>query len=279
MEGGDEIFGVDERADRAIIEGFADLIGRRWPGRLVMEGHDEPLAVGSADGPWRYLVDPLDGTRPFLAGKRSAWVLVGAGRHAETLEDLELGVAVEVPVDRVDWGLVASATTSTEPEVHDEDLGGMGRPSRSVPVRPRRGAGMDRSFVTVARFAPGAKAVIGEWEDKVLAGLEVYEDPWLCTGGLLMGLLLGSDAAVMDPRPLLAPATMAAHPYDLAALVIARAGGVIVESLPPGPLAVPLDPHADVAWAGYANTDVASALRRRVAGVQSPSQAGARSSR
>ncbi len=278
-EGGDEVFGVDERADGTLLEGFAELIGSRWPGLLVMEGHDGPVAVGSGDGPWRYLVDPLDGTRPFLAGKRSAWVLVGAGRDARTLEDLELGVAVEVPVERGDWGMVASSTTSSEPEVLDEDLSGMGRPSRSVVVRPRRGGGIDRSFVTVARFAPGAKAVIGAWEDSLLADLEVYEDPWLCTGGLLMGLVLGSDAAVLDPRPLLAPGAMAAHPYDLAALVVARAAGVIVESLPPGPLEIPLDPHADVAWAGYANTEVASMMRGRLAGVQSPSQAGARSSR
>ncbi|MGC1513496.1 MAG: hypothetical protein WA797_11340, partial [Acidimicrobiales bacterium] len=279
VEGGDEVFGVDERADAALLEGFAELIGPRWPGLLVMEGHDEPLTVGTGKGPWRYLVDPLDGTRPYLADKRSAWILIGAGRHAETLEDLELGVAVEVPTARVDRGLVAWATTLGKPHVLDEDLTGGRRGSRPVTLRPRRGAIVDRSFVTVARFAPGAKAVIGAWEDRLLAGLEVYEDPWLCTGGLLMGLATGSDAAVLDPRPLLAPGTMAAHPYDLAALVIARAAGVVVESLPPGPLAVALDPHADVAWAGYANAEIATMMRSRLSSVQPPNQAGARSSR
>ena len=34
-----------------------------------------PIPVGRP-GPWRYLADPVDGTRPLLAGKRSAWVLL-----------------------------------------------------------------------------------------------------------------------------------------------------------------------------------------------------------
>src|SRR5206468_4095986 len=119
-----------------------------------------------------------------------------------------------------------------------------------------------RAWVTVARFSPGQKEVIGRFEDALLAGLEVYEDPYLCSGGQLMGLASGSDTAVLDPRPLF-HAHFCAHPYDLAALVVARAAGVVVEALPPGPLDVPLDPNADVAWAGDANESVADASRGR----------------
>ncbi|OWY63389.1 hypothetical protein B7486_53380, partial [cyanobacterium TDX16] len=49
--------------------------------------------------------------------------------------------------------------------------------------------------------------------------------------------------------------------YDLAALVLARAAGVLVEALPPGPLHVPLDTDTPVAWAAYANEQVAARLR------------------
>lgn len=265
-EGGDDVFGVDDRAETAILDAFEELIGPHWPGRLIIEGHDDQITVGDGNGPWVYLVDPLDGTRPYLAAKRSAWVLIGAGRHAATLEDLEIGIAVEVPINRVERGLVAWACTNGNLEVVDEDLSGMGRPSLPVALTPRKGGAIDRSFITIARYGPGAKAKIGAWEDKLLEGLEVYEDPWLCTGGLLMSLAAGSDSAVLDPRPLLAPNTMAAHPYDLAALVIARAAGVIVEALPSGPLTYPLDPHADVAWAAYANEEIASFMRSRLAG-------------
>lgn len=259
--GGDEVFGVDDRADEIVRRELAG-IGERWPGRVVMEGFDEPLPVGDPSGPWTYLVDPFDGTRPWLAGKRSAWVLLGAGRHASTLEDLEVGAAVELPTARAGWALRAWAARGGPAHAVDDDLRGA-EPSRPVPLAPRAAADLHRSYVTVARFDPGSKASIGTWEDRLLAGFETYEDPYLCSGGQLMGLAIGQDAAVLDPRPLLG-ARFCAHPYDLAALVVARAAGVVVEALPPGPLTVPLDPHEDVAWAGYANEEVARELRRRL---------------
>jgi hypothetical protein len=95
--------------------------------------------------------------------------------------------------------------------------------------------------------------------------LETYEDPYLCTGGQIMELACGREAAVFDPRPLLV-AGMSAHPYDLAAVVVARAAGVVVEALPPGPLLYPLDTSTPVAWAGYASEEVAVRLRPGPAG-------------
>jgi fructose-1,6-bisphosphatase/inositol monophosphatase family enzyme len=257
-EGGDHIFGVDEVADRVIVAALDDL-GRRWSGRWVMEGFAEPLPVGDGAGPWRFLCDPLDGTRPLLAGKRSAWVLIGAGRGATTLEQLELSVVVEVPTGRAALARTVWADRHGRIEADDEDL----RTGVRVPVRlqPRRGADIEHSFVTVVRFAPGRGEVIGRWADRHLAGLVVFDDLVPCSAGQLMGLACGSDTAVFDPRPVLAPGTMAAHPYDLAGLLVARAAGVVVEALPAGPLDVPLTVDHPVAWAGYANPVVAERLR------------------
>jgi hypothetical protein len=259
--GGDEIFGVDARADVVLLRELNLRCGARWPGRLVMEGCDEGLAVG-AGGPWVYLADPVDGTRPWLAGKRSAWVLLGAGREAATLEDLEVGAAAEIPTARARLARVAWAVRGGGVAAVDDDLTGRSQP-RPIALAGRPGDDLRRAWVTVARFSPGQKAAIGEWEDRLLAGIEVYEDPYLCSGGQLMGLASGQDAAVLDPRPLFA-AAFCAHPYDLAALVVARQAGVIVEALPPGPLTVPIDPYADVAWAGYANADVARLLKAKM---------------
>jgi len=273
-EGGDDVFGVDDRADRVLLSGLAE-VGERWPGTVVLEGYDDPVVVGPTDadgqpGPWRYLADPVDGTRPYLAGKRSAWVLLGAGRRAATLEQLEVGAAVEIPTVRAAVGLVAWATTSDDPGgaappvrqivALDDDLVGSGA-ATPVDLRPQTGRPLDRSFVTVVRLLPGGHGPIGAWADRHLAGLEVYDDLVPCTGGAMMGLASGADRAVFDPRPLLHPGGLAAHPYDLAALVVARAAGAIVEALPPGPLAVPLDTTTGVAWAGYA--DEATAVRLR----------------
>lgn len=259
-EGGDHVFGIDEVADELIVSalGPAGPLAR-WSGRWIMEGFDEPLPVGDGEGPWRFLCDPLDGTRPLLAGKRSAWVLIGAGRLAVTLEDLELSVVVEVPTGRAALGLVCWADRHGRLVAHDEDLGSGRR--RPVPLIPRAGADLDHSFVTVVRFGPGHGEVIGRWADRHLAGLATFEDLVPCSGGQLMGLASGADAAVFDPRPVLAPGSMAAHPYDLAGLWVARAAGAVIEALPAGPLDIPLGVHQPVAWAGFANADIAARLR------------------
>jgi len=268
-EGGDVVFGIDARADEVLVAALRRRCGDRWPGELVIEGFHERLPVGDPGGTWVYLADPIDGTRPWLAGKRSAWVLLGAGRDARTLDDLEVGAAVELPTRRARLALVAWAASTDRPphavdDVLAEPKSTAPAPSRPITLTPRRGGDLERTFVTVARLSPGQKGVIGAWEDAVLEGLETYEDPWLCSGGQLMGLASGADAAVLDPRPLFG-AVLCAHPYDLAAIVVARAAGVIVEAIPPGPLdTVPLTTDHDVAWAGYANDAIAATIRDRL---------------
>jgi hypothetical protein len=177
------------------------------------------------------------------------------------LEDLQVGAAVELTTPRARLARTAWGWRGGVARAQDDDVV-QGTTSAPFELCPRRESSLERSFVTVARFSPGTKGTIGQWEDELLAGLEVYEDPWLCSGGQMLGVASGSDAAVLDPRPLFG-AALCAHPYDLAALAVARAAGAIVEALPPGPLAVPLRPDADVAWAGYANDQIAARLRPR----------------
>ena len=262
-EGGDDVFGVDERAESVLIAALRERCGERWPGSLVIEGFDEPVAIGSMGGSWRYIADPVDGSRPWLAGKRSAWVLLGAGRDAATLDALEVGACVELPTARAALSMVAWAVRdSGQPTIVDDHL--VTGATLVAEVGPRTDAGLtERSFVSIQRFVPGQKATLGAWEDDVLAGLELYEDPYLCSGGQLMEVVCGRELAVLDPRPLVVEG-MAAHPYDLAAWVVAREAGVIVEALPPGPLHYPLDTGTPVAWAAYANEAVAAALRVRL---------------
>jgi fructose-1,6-bisphosphatase/inositol monophosphatase family enzyme len=257
-EGGDDVYGVDARAEIALNDGLQSL-AERWPGTAIVEGHDEALKVGSG-GPWTYLIDPVDGTRPLLAGKRSAWVLLGAGRDAHTLEDLEVGAMVEIPTDRAALGRVAWAAGGGEVHAVDDDLI-TGAEPETVVLTPRRGDAIDHGFVTVVRLLPGDHGPIGRWADEHLAGHLVWDDLVPCTGAYFAGLASGSDTAVFDPRPLFSQRTFPAHPYDLAGLVVARAAGVIIEALPPGPLDIALDTTSAVAWAGYANAQVATRLR------------------
>jgi hypothetical protein len=256
------VFGVDERAEAALLEAMQTDVASRWCGSLVLEGFDEPVAIGDGEGPWRFLADPVDGSRPWLAAKRSAWVLLGAGRDAATLGALEISVCVELPTARAAVCMVASAVRDDgPPTVVDDDLERR-HSSRPTTLQPSTKAELDRRFVTVARFAPGGKAAIGAWEDELLGGLETYEDPYLCSGGQLIEVAAGRELAVLDPRPLVGGG-FAAHPYDLAGWLVARQAGVIVEALPPGPLDYPLDTTTPCAWAAYANAEVASELRVR----------------
>ncbi len=259
-EGGDDVYGVDERAEHALLFALADQVGHRWPGTLVMEGFDDPLTVGVVGGPWRYLVDPVDGTRPYLAGISSAWVLIGAGRNANTLEDLEVGVAVEIPLPGAPTGRVAWAATGSPARAVIDDLFGETSPVPLV-MEPSRRTDPNRTFVTIVRLLAGDHGPIGAWADRHLAGLEVYDHLIPCGGQHLFDVATGRSSAVLDPRPIFNPDGMHTHPYDLAALVLYRAAGVIVEALPPGPLLAPIDPHASVAYAAYANTMIADRLR------------------
>jgi len=269
-EGGDDVYGVDERAEHTLLDELAAHVAGRWPGTLVMEGFDEPQPVGGAGGPWRYLVDPVDGTRPYLAGINSAWVLIGAGRNANTLEDLEVGVAVEIPLPGVPTSRVAWACTGSSAHAVIDDLVGGAFP---VPLmmEPTMRTDPNRSFVTVVRLLAGDHGPIGLWADRHLAGLEVYDHLLPCGGQHLFDVASGRASAVLDPRPIFNPAGMHTHPYDLAALVLYRAAGVIVEALPPGPLAVPLDPHVSVAYAAYANHALAIRLRPEPGSLALPS--------
>jgi fructose-1,6-bisphosphatase/inositol monophosphatase family enzyme len=261
-EGGDDVYGIDARADEVLIDELRRRCGERWPGTLVIEGFDAPVPIGDG-GDWTYLADPVDGTRGLLAGLRSSWVLLGAGRGASTVADLSVAAAVEIPTPRAVLGRVA-ATGGGRLSVVDDRLDGLASPT-SAELVPRHGAELDRCFVTVVRLLPGGHGTIGRWADLVLDGWEVYDDLYPCTGGQLMAVADGSVAAVLDPRPLLHPGGFASHPYDLAAVAVARAAGVVVEALPGGALTAPIDTSTPVAWAAYANDEVAGLLRPRIA--------------
>ena len=77
-------------------------------------------------------------------------------------------------------------------------------------------------------------------------------------------LITGRDRFVADLRPLFRRTDggplMCSHPYDVLALPIAEAAGVVITDPSGAPLDTPLDLHTDVAWIGYAS----SALRANV---------------
>jgi fructose-1,6-bisphosphatase/inositol monophosphatase family enzyme len=265
--GGDDIFAIDEIAEASLSRSLTELCRERAVHLdVIMEGHEGPLVFGdpSADGtPWQVIIDPLDGSRPWIAGKRSAWVVLAAGRGAGDLSQLEVAATIEVPArDDRSTALIASATASGPSRFEREDLATGAR--HTIAAGPSRSDDFKDAFVSVARFAPGNRELLGRFEDQVLHGLGCLDDAQASSMGQLMEIALGRELAVIDPRPLFPGGGTTAHPYDLGGwLIVTRAGG-IVEALAGGALAAPLDVHTPVAWVAFANEQVAQILRVRL---------------
>ena len=264
---GDTSFAVDRVSEARLLE----LVqGLDVPLRLVAEGLDpDGVTVGGGSPQWTLLVDPLDGTRQLAHQKRSAWVLLGAARGEEpTLADLEVSVAVEVPVVKAGQADVLSAVRGQRTTGERVDLrDGLRCP---LPVRPSSAPGVAQGYGGVARYFPGAREELAAIDDAVARRVlgparagkaQAFEDQY-CTGGTLVELAMGHDRWACDLRPLLgtARAGICAHPYDLAGWLVAAQAGVHVVTPGGGQLDAPLDLTSDVAWAAYAN----DAVRRLV---------------
>jgi myo-inositol-1(or 4)-monophosphatase len=93
-EGGDVTFQIDERAERR-MEAF---LAERAP-EVSFYSEDRGLVSPAGDrAEWVLIVDPIDGTRPALAGLESSCVSVAAARldGEPTMGDVEVGCVLEL---------------------------------------------------------------------------------------------------------------------------------------------------------------------------------------
>jgi myo-inositol-1(or 4)-monophosphatase len=92
--GGDITFAIDERAE-AFMERF---LAERAPD-VAFYSEDRGLVTPGGDPRWVLVVDPIDGTRPAMAGFEAACVSVAAaplGDGSPTMGDVEVGCVVEI---------------------------------------------------------------------------------------------------------------------------------------------------------------------------------------
>jgi myo-inositol-1(or 4)-monophosphatase len=95
-ESGDVTFAIDERAE-SFME---DYLAAHGP-EVAFYSEDRGLVTpsGSGDPQWVLVVDPIDGTRPAMAGLESACVSVAAApleNGEPTLGDVQVGCIVEI---------------------------------------------------------------------------------------------------------------------------------------------------------------------------------------
>ncbi|MEA2198633.1 MAG: monophosphatase [Solirubrobacteraceae bacterium] len=222
--GGDVTFAIDAAAERE-LEAF---VAARAP-RLAFYSEDRGL-VAPGDATHVLLVDPIDGTRPAMAGLESACVAVALaplGDGAPTMADVEIGCVVEIKsgasfvavrgsgVEAL-GGVRLSANAAVERMFWG--YGFRGRPAR--PTAEVLGDLIDASSVLGGTFELGSQAfamtriVTGQLDAVIEVGSRLIDD----VPGLREEFERVGHGHVLNNSP-----------YDLAApaLCLLEAGGVV----------------------------------------------------
>jgi hypothetical protein len=273
---GDTIYAVDRISETLLVTLFEREIASRVPIVLIAEGLSDgeitlPRDCRESDAAWRIIADPIDGTRPLMYQKRSAWILTGVAPNrgdSTCLGDIEIAVQTEIP-------LVKQHLCDTLWAVRGKGASGerFNRiTNERAPLRPQPSTAKDlaHGFGSVTRFFSGGRDVLAAIDDEIVLGAlglgkegkaQSFEDQYLSTGGQLYELMMGHDRFQADLRPLLGPLLMdrglptglCCHPYDLCTELIAREAGVQISDEAGLPLRAALNVETDVSWAGYAN--------------------------
>lgn len=287
--GSDVIYAIDREVEEALLHRLGREAGQLGGIVLVAEGIGEneltvhPPHFREEDCRWRLLVDPIDGTRPIMMDKRSAWFLAGVApnRGADTrMKDIDCAVMAELPTTRAavadDFAAVRGQGVAAE-RVHllrkDDE------PRLWVP-RPWAGNTIRGGFVQMVRFCPPGRDLLAELEETLIARLfpdakpgEIlsFEDQYPSTGGQLVELMCGRDRFNADLRGSLFRSARFAdrrighvcHPYDLAGALVAQEAGVWLTTADGSAFDGPVDTRAAMDWIGYPN----SAIRQEVEGT------------
>lgn len=226
--GGDVTFAIDADAEE-LLRGF---LAEHAPG-VAFYSEDAGLVVPSGRAPQQVLVvDPVDGTRPALAGLESCCVSVAAAPYGEnvTMADVTIGCVVEIPSGRIflaerGAGLVEGGPPRLS---RNEQLDRMfwtfgfrGRPAR--PLVEVLGNLIDISSVGGASFDLGSACF--DTMCVVDGRLDAYVEP----GPLLVEQVPGMRA---EFERVGGGAVLNNSPYDLAAaaLIASEAGAVVTDA-------------------------------------------------
>jgi myo-inositol-1(or 4)-monophosphatase len=225
--GGDVTFAIDEEAE-ALIEPF---LAERAP-NVAFYSEDRGLVNPSGKGDTVLVIDPIDGTRPAMAGLEACCVSIAAAplRDDVTMGEVTVGCVVEIPTGAVflaerGRGLVEGPPVHLS---HNDDLdrlfwayGFRGRPAR--PLVEVVGDLIDRSSVGGAGFDLGSAAFC---MTRVLTGqLDAYVEP----GPLLVDEVPGMRE---EFERVGGGAVLNNSPYDLAgaALCVTEGGGMLTDA-------------------------------------------------
>ena len=224
--GGDVTFAIDADAE----EHLADWVARRAPG-VAFYSEDRGLVEPAGPSQWVLVVDPIDGTRPAMAGFEAACVSVAAAPldGEPRMRDVAVGCVIEIKSGNRFLAVRGDGV------------------SADVPVRPSANASLDRLFWTYGlrgRPARETMEVIGALVDGSSVGGGAFE---LGSAAYdLTRVVTGQLDAYVEPGPRLVSegpgmreafervgggAVLNNSPYDLAAgaLCVWEAGAVLTD--------------------------------------------------
>ncbi|MEM7205804.1 MAG: inositol monophosphatase [Planctomycetota bacterium] len=281
-DAGDTTFGIDVTAEDVLLP-FCEAWGKKAPFVLIAEGlPPEGLTFGASAGSgtaFRLIVDPIDGTRGLMYDKRSAWCLAAVAPDrgpATCLSEIECAVMTELPTTRAGFADRLWAVRGRGANGEREGL--LDGSTRPLSLVPSQRPDLLHGFATVVNFFQGGKELASLIDEEIVrrerggwnpGKAEVYTDQYICSGGQLAELALGRDRFVLDVRPLLHQAlgidsSLCSRPYDLCTALIATEAGCVVTAPDGEPLRAPLDVVTNVAFAGYANAQLAARLQPMV---------------
>jgi myo-inositol-1(or 4)-monophosphatase len=226
--GGDVTFAIDAHAEELL----GTFLARRAPD-VAFYSEDAGLVVPTGAMPRHVLVvDPVDGTRPALAGLESCCVSVAAAPYSEdvTMADVEVGCCVEIPSGRVflaerGGGLIEGGAARLSANERLDRMfwtfGFRGRPAR--PLTEVLGDLIDASSVGGASFDLGSACF--DTMCVVDGRLDAYVEP----GPLLVEQVPGMRE---EFERVGGGAVLNNSPYDLAAaaLIASEAGAVVTDA-------------------------------------------------
>jgi myo-inositol-1(or 4)-monophosphatase len=224
--GGDITFAIDQRAEARVEE----YVAERAPG-VAFYSEDRGLVAPVGEPEWVLVVDPIDGTRPAMAGFESACVSVAAARldrPEPTMADVDLGCIVEIKSGREFIAERGRGITPAPRLSTNTDLSRMfwAYGFRGRPVRPTVeviGELIDASSVGGGTFDLGAATY--DMTRIITGQLDAYVEP---------GPRLIDEVPGMRPEfeRIGAGAILNNSPYDLAAaaLCLDEAGALLTDA-------------------------------------------------
>src|SRR5436190_9236905 len=262
-EGGDITFAIDERAEAFMEEFLAD----RAP-ELAFYSEDRGLVSPDGGAEWVMIVDPIDGTRPAMAGFEGACVSVAAaplGDGDPRVGDVETGCVIEI---KSGASFVAGRGEGVDPRPSlsaNRDLSRMfwayglrGRPVRAIAEVV--GELIDSSSVGGGTFDLGSatfdmtRIVTGQLDAYIEPGPRIVAD----VPGMRAEFERVGGGVVLNNSP-----------YDLAAaaLILEEAGAVVTdaygESLDRRPL-LGSGPQYQLSCVAAANPDLHGSIVREL---------------